>query len=68
MRMSVLDRSGMGRALDAKTPGVGFPGMDIEVVSDTFEPDSHFLFWKPGTPRLPEPADMAWRLRSRPPT
>ena len=28
----VLDRSGMGRALDAKTPGVGFPGMDIEVV------------------------------------
>ena len=58
----VLDRSGMGRALDAKTPGVGFPGMDIEVVSDTFEPDSHFLFWKPGTPPVPEPADMAWRL------
>ena len=58
----VLDRSGMGRALDAKTPGVGFPGMDIEVVSDTFEPDSHFLFWKPGTPAVPEPADMAWRL------
>jgi Flp pilus assembly protein TadD len=58
----VLDRSGMGRALDAKAPGVGFPGMDIEVVSDTFEPDSHFLFWKPGTPAVPEPADMAWRL------
>ena len=58
----VLDRSGMGRALDGKTPGVGFPGMDIEVVSDTFEPDSHFLFWKPGTPAVPEPADMAWRL------
>ena len=58
----VLDRSGMGRLLDAKTPGVGFPGMDIEVASDTFEPDSHFLFWKPGTPPMPEPADMAWRL------
>jgi Flp pilus assembly protein TadD len=58
----VLDRSGMGRALDAKTPGIGFPGMDIEVVSDSFEPDSHFLFWKPGTPAAPEPADMAWRL------
>ena len=58
----VLDRSGMGCALDAKTPGVGFPGMDIEVVSDTFEPDSHFLFWKPGTSAVPEPADMAWRL------
>jgi Flp pilus assembly protein TadD len=58
----VLDRSGMGRALDAKTPGVGFAGMDIEVVSDTFDPDSHFLFWKPGTPPVPEPPDMAWRL------
>jgi Flp pilus assembly protein TadD len=58
----VLDRSGTGRTLDARTPGVGFPGMDIEVVSDTFEPDSHFLFWKPGTPAVPEPADMAWRL------
>jgi Flp pilus assembly protein TadD len=58
----VLDRSGMGRTLDAKTAGVGFPGMDIEVASDTFEPDSHFLFWKPGTPAAPEPPDMAWRL------
>ena len=58
----VLDRSGMGRELDAQAPGVGFPGMDIEVVSDAFEPDSHFLFWKPGTPAVPEPADMAWRL------
>jgi Flp pilus assembly protein TadD/mono/diheme cytochrome c family protein len=58
----VLDRSGVGRALDATAPGVGFPGMDIEVASDTFEPDSHFLFWKPGTPAVPEPADMAWRL------
>ena len=36
--------------------------MDIEVASDSFEPDSHFLFWKPGTPAAPEPADMAWRL------
>ena len=58
----VLDRGGTGRILDARTPGVGFPGMDIEVASDSFEPDSHFLFWKPGTPAAPEPADMAWRL------
>jgi Flp pilus assembly protein TadD/mono/diheme cytochrome c family protein len=58
----IVDRSGMGRALDARTPDVGFPGMDIEVASDTFEPDSHFLFWKPGTPAAPEPPDMAWRL------
>ena len=46
----VLDRGGTGRILDARTPAVGFPGMDIEIVSDSFEPDSHFLFWKPGTP------------------
>ena len=58
----IVDRSGMGRALDAQSPGEGFPGMDIEVVSDAFEPDSHFLFWKPGTAAVPEPADMAWRL------
>ena len=58
----LLDRSGMGRALDAELPGPGFPGMDIEVASNRFEPDSHFLFWKPGTPAVAEPPDMAWRL------
>ena len=36
--------------------------MDIEIASNRFEPDSHFLFWKPGTPALVEPPDMAWRL------
>jgi Flp pilus assembly protein TadD len=58
----LLDRSGMGRARDAESPGPGFPGMDIEIASNRFEPDSHFLFWKPGTPALVEPPDMAWRL------
>ena len=58
----LLDRSGMGRARDAEFPGPGFPGMDIEIASNRFEPDSHFLFWKPGTPALVEPPDMAWRL------
>ncbi len=28
----------------------------------SFEPDSHFLFWKPGTAAVAEPADMAWRV------
>ena len=58
----LLDRSGMGRARDREFPGPGFPGMDIEIASNRFEPDSHFLFWKPGTPALVEPPDMAWRL------
>jgi Flp pilus assembly protein TadD len=45
-----------------KTPGAGFPGMDLNIETDTFDPDSHFLFWKPGgAPRF-EPEGMAWRL------
>lgn len=58
----LVDRSGWARARDAADPGVGFPGMDLEIVSDRFDPDSHFLFWKPGSPPVPEPDDMAWRL------
>ncbi len=58
----LLDRSGLGRARDAATPGPGFPGMDLEIASSQFEPDSHFLFWKPSTPAVVEPAGLAWRL------
>ena len=58
----LVDRSGWARARDAADPAVGFSGMDVEIVSDRFEPDSHFLFWKPGSPPVPEPDDMAWRL------
>ena len=58
----LVDRSGWARRRDAADPAVGFPGMDLEIVSDRFEPDSHFLFWKPGSPPIPEPDDMAWRL------
>jgi Flp pilus assembly protein TadD len=58
----LLDSSGTARALDERTPGQGFPGMDLELASNRFEPDSHFLFWKPGTPALVEPPDMPWRL------
>src|SRR5262245_38789282 len=58
----LVDSSGAGRALDRQTPGPGFPGMDLQLASNRFEPDSHFLFWKPGTPSLVEPEDMPWRL------
>jgi Flp pilus assembly protein TadD len=42
----------------------GFPGMDVptEARSNSFDPDSHFLFWKPGTVLKPEPDDMGWQL------
>jgi len=41
----------------------GVPGMDINVDSgDNFDPDSHFLFWKPDSTALVEPEGMPWRL------
>jgi Flp pilus assembly protein TadD len=41
----------------------GIPGMDLLVDSgDRFDPDSHFLFWKPDSTALVEPAGMPWRL------
>jgi Flp pilus assembly protein TadD len=41
----------------------GVPGMELAVGSgNDFDPDSHFLFWKPDTPVLVEPDGMPWRL------
>jgi Flp pilus assembly protein TadD/mono/diheme cytochrome c family protein len=41
----------------------GVPGMELELdAGNTFDPDSHFLFWKPDTPVLEEAHDMPWRL------
>jgi Flp pilus assembly protein TadD len=41
----------------------GIAGMDINVDSgDNFDPDSHFLFWKPDSTALVEPTEMPWRL------
>jgi len=41
----------------------GIPGMDINVDSgDSFDPDSHFLFWKPDSTALVEADAMPWRL------
>ena len=56
----LIDRSRSAR-MQEKTPGAGFPGMDLSIESDTFDPDSHFLFWKPGGSPWVEPAGMAWR-------
>jgi Flp pilus assembly protein TadD len=58
----LVDRSGFGRARDGKDGAIGFPGMDVTIESAAFDPDSHFLFWKPGTPASAAPPDMAWRL------
>jgi Flp pilus assembly protein TadD len=58
----IVDRTGTSRRRDEADREVGFEGMDVEIASDQFEPDSHFLFWKPGTPPTLEPDDMAWRI------
>ncbi len=58
----LIDRTRSARAQDARDPGPGFAGMDVELESESFEPDSHFLFWKPGTAAVSEPEGMSWRL------
>ncbi|RPJ53384.1 MAG: tetratricopeptide repeat protein [Acidobacteria bacterium] len=58
----LIDRQQSSRQLDAQDQEVGFAGMDVVIESSQFEPDSHFLFWKPGTPPSFEPPGMTWRL------
>lgn len=57
----LVDRSLSARRQE-KSPGSGFPGMELQIVSEAFDPDGHFLFWKPGTLPEPEPPGMALRL------
>jgi len=59
----LIDRTHSSRVQE-KTPGAGFPGMDLNIEADTFDPDSHFLFWKPGGIPWEEPDGMAWRADS----
>jgi Flp pilus assembly protein TadD len=35
--------------------------MDLRVEEETFDPDGHFLSWKPGSGPVVEPDGMAWR-------
>ncbi len=60
----VLDRTDSLRRRDGEDGHPGFPGMDVitEAGTNEFDPDSHFLFWKPGSVLRPEPEDMSWRL------
>ena len=56
----ILDRSGSALRQEIR-PGEGFPGMDLTVEEHTFDPDGHFLSWKPGSQPVIEPDGMAWR-------
>src|SRR5262249_24353542 len=57
----IVDRSQSARRHE-KSPGSGFPGMELQIESESFDPDGHFFFWKPGTILEPEPPGMALRL------
>ena len=57
----LVDRTGASRSREA-VPGAGFGGMEIRIESQVFDPDSHLLFWKPGTVPSVEPDGMALRL------
>jgi len=57
----LVDRAGTARERESE-PGAGFGGMEIRIESQVFDPDSHLLFWKPGTVPAEEPEGMALRL------
>ena len=57
----LVDRAASSREREAE-PGAGFGGMEIRLESQVFDPDSHLLFWKPGTVPYVEPESMALRL------
>jgi Tfp pilus assembly protein PilF len=57
----LVDRGETAR-LQEQPPGAGFPGMELIIESEVFDPDSHFLFWKPGSAPYVEPDGMALRL------
>ncbi len=58
----LIDRAESSRQFDGKDGAPGFEGMSIAIESERFEPDSHFLFWKPGTPPYSEAKEMTWQL------
>ncbi len=59
---NVLVDRGQTARLQEKQPGSGFGGMELTIESEFFDPDSHFLFWKPGSAPYVEPDGMAIRL------
>ncbi len=58
----LIDRNHSARSRDGKDGQPGFAGMDVEFESDTFDPESHFIYWKPGALVWSEPEGMSWEL------
>lgn len=58
----LIDRNRSSRWRDDRDGQPGFPGMDLKIEANLSDPDSHFLFWKPGSVLSEEPDGMAWTL------
>jgi Flp pilus assembly protein TadD len=59
----LIDRTGSLRRNHPSDWETGVPGMELLLdAGNRFDPDSHFLFWKPDSPALVEPEGMPWRL------
>jgi Tfp pilus assembly protein PilF len=57
----LVDRAQSARR-EEKFPGTGFAGMELQIESESFDPDGHFFFWKPGSAPIVEPPGLALRL------
>ncbi len=57
----LIDRTQSAQRME-KTPGEGFPGMDLTISRSVFDPEGQFLFWSPGGVPLVEPEGFGWRL------
>jgi hypothetical protein len=57
----LLDRTGAVARREVQ-PGRGFPGMDLSIGRNPLDPESHFLFWKPGSRPYSEPQGLSWIL------
>jgi tetratricopeptide (TPR) repeat protein len=57
----LVDRGGASRSRETE-PGMVFEGMDLEIESESFDPDGYFLSWKPGSAPVPGTDGMSWRV------
>jgi Flp pilus assembly protein TadD/cytochrome c553 len=58
----LIDRNRSMRWRDGKDGQPGFAGMDLKIESNVLDPESHFLFWKPGSAPDQSPPGMGWMI------
>jgi Flp pilus assembly protein TadD len=56
----LIDRNRSSRWKDGRDGQPGFAGMDLKIEANVQDPESHLLFWKPGSVLSEEPDGMAW--------